>query len=717
MKYPFYSLPLLLLFLLPGCKSPDSDRSGDRDAQIAAKVDDLISRMTLEEKINELTQDAPPNERLGIPMMRYSECLHGIWLDGFTNFPQAIALGSTWDPDLIREMATGIALEARAANISHCYSPNLDVYNGDARYGRVEESYGEDPYLVSRLGVAFIEGLQGTGQEKFDQNHILATAKHYVGYPENRRGINGGYSDMSERMLREIYLPPFAAAVQEGGVGCVMPGHQDFNGIPCHMNTWLLDDILRGELGFDGFIVSDNNDVRRLYLMHHIAKDPTEAAVMGLQSGVDMDLVIGKATEDAAYLPEILMDTIGQNPSLERYVDQSVRRILTVKYKLGLFDDCDGDSEVEPVSLPENQEMALEIARKAIILLKNENNLLPLDMEKLNSIAVIGPNAKEVVRGGKVTQLGSYSGMPPYYTSVFEGIRDKVGDKVKINYAEGCELTSNSKAGFADAIAAAKKSDVVVLAVGGSTSTCGEGGDRGNIDLFGVQRELAEAIYNTGKPIIVVLINGRPLAIPFIAQNIPAVMETWYLGMRSGEAIADALFGDANPGGSLSVSIPRSVGHLPVTYLEKPDFVGSGRGEYRFEDKRALFPFGHGLSYTTFSFGEPVLADPGIGADGSTTVSVSVTNTGERTGDEVVQMYVRDDLASVGRYTKMLKGFERICLEPGETRTVEFELNKEDLAILDQQMNWVVEPGTFTIYLGSSSADEDLQAVTLSVVE
>ncbi len=283
-KMRYTPLALIFFLTLQGFQSCSVSERDNQETEIAGKVENLLGQMTLEEKIAELTQDAPANERLGIPMMRYSECLHGIWLDGATNYPQAIALGSTWDPELLRKMTTEIAKEARAADISHCYSPNLDVYSGDARYGRVEESYGEDPYLVSQMGVAFIEGLQGKGSEKYDENHILATAKHFVGYPENRRGINAGFSDMSERRLREVFLPPFEAVVKEAGVGCIMPGHQDFNGIPCHMNTWLLNDILRGELGFEGFIVSDNNDVLRLNLMHHIAKDPAEAAVLGLKA-------------------------------------------------------------------------------------------------------------------------------------------------------------------------------------------------------------------------------------------------------------------------------------------------------------------------------------------------------------------------------------------------------------------------------------------------
>lgn len=697
---------LVVLGFLQSCTVGNA--SSDKNDEIDDKVDGLVAQMTLDEKIAELTQDAPANERLGIPMMRYSECLHGLWLDDATNYPQAIALGSTWEPELLREMTTQIAKEARAVNITHCYSPNLDVISGDARYGRVEESYGEDPYLVSRMGVAFIQGLQGMGDERFDENHILATAKHFVGYPENRRGINSGFSDMSERRLREVYLPPFEAAVKEAHIGCVMPGHQDFNGVPCHMNKWLIDDVLRGELGFEGFIVSDNNDVLRLNTMHKIAETPTEAALLGLETGVDMDLVIGKSPNNSAYTSERIKDTIVANPDLEKNIDRSVKRILKKKYELGLFDNMDKKYNFKIVSTKESQDVALKIAEKSIILLKNDNDLLPLDHNKLKSIAVIGPNAKEDIRHGKVAQLGGYSGMPPYYTSVYEGIRDKVGDKVKINYAEGCKLTSLSKKGFAAAVAAAKKSDVVVLAVGGSTATCAEGGDRSDLNLFGVQNELVEAIHQTGKPIVVVLINGRPLTINYIAENIPSILETWYGGMRSGEAIANVLFGDVNPGGKLTVSFPRSVGHIPVTYLERPDFVGSGKGKYRFSDKSPLFPFGFGLSYTTFEYGTPVLSEETITPDGTSMVSVAVTNTGEVVGDEVVQMYVQDDYASVGRYNKMLKGFKRITLQPGETKTVSFELNQENLFLYNKDMDKVVEPGDFTVYVGASSLEEDL---------
>jgi beta-glucosidase len=714
----------LILAVFFGCtKSNYLPKKTKKDKEIAEKVQDLINKMTLEEKIAEMTQDAPANERLGIPYMKYAEALHGVWLvlDYYGNttvYPQAIAAASTWEPELVKEMASQTALEARTLGVTHAYSPNLDVISGDPRYGRVEESYGEDPYLVSRMGVAFIQGLQGTGDDYLDENHVIATAKHFIGYPENRRGINGGFSDMSERRLREIYLPPFEAAIKEARVGSVMPGHQDYNGVPNHMNTWLLKDILRDELGFDGFIVSDNNDIARLGTMHFIAETRTESAILGLKAGVDMDLVIGKNEKLAAYNSKVLKDTVTKNPELEKFIDIATSRILTAKYKLGLFDS--EPKEIDPKTVnagkKEHQEFSYEMAKKAIILLKNDNNVLPLDMSKIKSLAVIGPNAQEEKpKKGTYSLLGGYSGLPPYYVSALDGIKAKVGDKVKINYAKGCDLLSNSKVGFPAAIAAAKKSDAVVLVIGGSRKTGGEGVDRDNLDLYGVQKELVKAIHETGKPIIAVLINGRPLSINYVAENIPSILETWYLGMHSGDAIADAIFGDVNPGGKLTVSFPRSVGQLPVTYLERPDFIGSGKGQFKDADKSPLFPFGYGLSYTTFTYSKPKFENEIITTDGSTTVSVDVTNTGKRAGDEVVQMYVRDDYASVGRYNKMLKGFKRISLEPGETKTVTFTIGFNELNILNQQMKKVVEPGTFTISVGASSLEKDLQKATLIV--
>ncbi len=710
---------ILAISCFIGCNShkATAQKKSQTDLEIAKKVEQLIKKMTLDEKIAEMTQDAPANDRLGIPFMKFGESLHGLWYDGVTVYPQAIACGSTWEPELIKKMTEQTALEARALNITHCYSPNLDVVSGDPRYGRVEESYGEDPYLVSRMGVAFIQGLQGVGKEQFDENHVIATAKHFVGYPENRRGINGGFSDMSERRLREIYLPPFEAAVKEAGVASIMPGHQDYNGVPCHMNTWLLNDVLRGELGFDGFIVSDNNDVGRLQTMHFIPKTRTEAAILGLKAGVDIDLVLGKNIDLYTYHMNILKDTLQKNPDLVKYIDRSTSKILTAKYKLGLFGSKLKEAKTDTiVSKTAHQEFAYEMAKKAIILLKNDNDLLPLNLNSIKSLAVIGPNAhEEKPAKGTYSLLGGYSGLPPFYVSVLDGLKNKVGNKIQLNYAKGCDLLSDSKEGFDEAVNAAKNSDAVILVVGGSRRTAGEGVDRADIDLFGVQNELVEAIQKTGKPVIVVLINGRPLTINYIAENIPSIVETWYLGMRSGDAIADAIFGDVNPGGKLTVSFPRSANQIPVTYLERPDFIGTGKGQFAFEDKSPLYPFGFGLSYTTFEYSAPKFENAVINANGSTTVSVEVTNTGKRAGDEVVQMYVRDDYASVGRYFKMLKGFKRIYLQPGETKTVSFKLGFDELNISNQNMKKVVEPGTFTISVGGSSLDKDLQKVKLKV--
>ncbi|SFB87583.1 beta-glucosidase [Algibacter lectus] len=708
------------LFVIMSCFSVRSIAQNNKqaDSNISEKVERLVGKMTLDEKIAELTQDAPANDRLGIPFMKFGEGLHGLWVDGVTVYPQALALGSTWEPELVKKMAEQTALEARALNITHIYSPNLDVISGDARYGRVEESYGEDPYLVSRMGVAFIQGMQGMGNERFDKNHVMSTAKHYVGYPENRRGINGGFSDMSERRLREVFLPPFEAAVKEAQIGSIMPGHQDFNGVPCHMNSWLLNDVLRDELGFDGFVVSDNNDVSRLQTMHFIPETRVEAALLALKAGVDMDLALGKIREQLSYHSTILKDTLTKNPALVKYVDTAVSRVLAAKYKLGLFDSEPKAVKKDTiVSKKEHQDYAYEMAKKAIVLLKNDNNLLPLDLKNIKSLAVIGPNAteKRPVEYSSYALLGGYSGLPPYYVSVLDGLKAKTKGNIEINYAQGCDLTGDSKAGFSEAIDAANNSDAVVLVVGGSRRTGGEGVDRSGLDLLGVQNELVEAIQKTGKPVIVVLINGRPLSINYIAENIPAVLETWYLGMRSGDAIADAIFGDVNPGGKLTVSFPRSVGQIPVTYLERPDFVGSGKGRYKYTDKSPLYPFGFGLSYTTFQYSELKLEDLSIAPDGSTTVSVNVTNTGDKFGDEVVQLYVRDDYASVGRYLKMLKGFKRISLKPNETKTVSFKLGFDELNILNQRMKKVVEPGTFTISVGASSLEKDLKKIKLTV--
>ena len=639
-------------------------------------IENIVSKMTIDEKIEQMVQDVPYNERLGIPRMVYSECLHGLWLEGATVFPQAIALGSTWNPELIKEMTSYIAKEARGIGVTHCYSPNLDVSIGDARYGRIEESYGEDPYLVSRMGVAFIKGLQGEGDEYLDENHIIATAKHFVAYPENRTGLNGAFSDVSLRRLYEIHFPSFGAAVKEAKVGSLMPAHQDLNGVPCHVNSWLINDVLRKEWGFDGFLISDNTDVGRLRTMHKIASNKTEAAVLAMKAGVDMELVIGKSPDHLSYTMDILEDTILKDKSLMKYVDANVKRIITAKYRLGMFESAPPISDDMIVkSSEEAQQCALDVARNAVILLKNDKNILPLDKSKIKSIAVIGPNASETIRNNRYIQTGSYSGMPPYYTSVLGGIREKVGDKVKVNYAEGCDFFSNSKTGFSQAVNAAGASAMPPISV----------------------------------------INGRPLDIEKEDGMVDALIEGWYLGMRTGDALADVIFGDYNPGGKLTVSFPRNVGQLPVTYLQKPDFVGSGKGQYQNSSKEPLFHFGYGMSYTKFEYSEPVLSSSRIKAGESVKLKIDVKNIGEYDGDEIVQVYIKDDYASVGRYNKMLKAFDRVHIKKGETQTVEFELTPDKFELYDVNMKKTIEPGTFTIFVGSSSREQDLKQISLTV--
>jgi len=710
--FVFVAFPCILLTT---CQNQDRDLYKDPGAPVDLRVQSLLLQMTLEEKIAQMTQDVPENTRLGIPLMQHGECLHGIVINGATMYPQAIALGSTWDPDLIREIATSIAVEARQAGVSHCYSPVLDIIR-DPRYGRVEECYGEDPYHASRMGVAFIRGLQGTGNERFDQNHILATAKHYAGYSEPRRGLNGACVDISRRTLYEIFLPPYEKAVKEARVGCVMPGHHEMFGVPCHMNEWLLIGLLRNEWGFDGFVVSDNNDLLRIHTMHHVAANKVEAAILGLRAGVDMDLVLSGDTTYRTYYKPLIMKAMEKDPGVKEYVDRSVARILEAKFRLGLFEDPVEQKDTV-ISSKESQQLALEAARKSAILLKNDNGLLPLDRNEIRSIAVIGPNAHAETGEEARALLGGYSSDPARFISLYDGIRAKAGQEIQVRYAEGCHVMDPDLSNIEQAVKAAIKSDVVVMALGGSRWTCGEGMDRDNLRLTGRQQELLERVAAAGKPVILVLINGRALAVSWAAENIPAILEAWYPGMMGGIAMADILFGDYNPGGKLTTSFPRSAGQIPVTYLEKPDFIGMGKGQYiQGTDKSPLFPFGYGLIYTTFSYGELVLEKNEITRDETTSVKVTVTNTGNMAGDEVVQLYVGDNYASAGRYIKKLKGFERIHLKPGESGEVIFDIGFEELKLLDRDLNQVVEPGDFTLYVGSSSRTQDLQSIKLTVL-
>jgi beta-glucosidase len=725
---------------------------------IDERVADLLKRMTLEEKVAQLTclwprgRDIPPdamkhgigqvarqqehkgpresavfansvqkylveNTRLGIPAIFHDEILHGHMAQGSTSFPQPIALASSWDLDLINKVFTAGALESRSRGGHQVLGPNLDL-GRDPRWGRTEETYGEDPYLVSRMGVAVIKALQGAGPT-VDNQHVIATAKHFAAHGQPEAGTNVGPANYSERTLREVFLPSFEAAVKEAGVMSVMASYNEIDGVPSHMNTWLLEKVLRQEWGFKGYIVADYYAIPQLQDLHHVAANKTEAAKLAIEAGVDIEL-----PEPGAYLN--LIELVKDGKISEATIDRAVARNLRAKFLLGLFENpyVDPDRAVAVTNSAAHQALAAEAARRSIVLLKNENNLLPLDRSKLKTLAVIGPNASSV-------HLGGYSDNPGRGVSVLQGVKDKLGAGINVAYAEGCKITKEGGNWFADtsqpsdeaedlkliaaAVDTAKSADVALLVLGGNEDTNKEAwagnhlGDRDSLELFGRQNDLVRAVLATGKPTIVMLINGGPLAINYIVENGPAILEGFYLGQETGVAVADVLFGDYNPAGKLPISFPRSVGQLPIYYNQKP----SGRRGYLFADKSPLFPFGYGLSYTTFSYGKPSLSPARIAPSSQAKVSVAVTNTGKRAGDEIVQLYIRDLVSSVTRPVIELKDFRRLSLRAGETKTVEFTITPDKLWFYDVNMKRVVEPGTFEIMVGPSSVSH--QSVTLEI--
>jgi len=658
--------------------------------------------------------------RLGIPAIIHEEGLHGFAARGATSFPQAIALASTWDPELVEKVFGVAAREIRSRGAQQALTPVLDLAR-DPRWGRTEESYGEDPYLVSRIGVACIRGFQGKGPN-LDRGHVFATTKHFAAHGQPEAGTNAAPANYSERVIREFFLFPFQAAITEARAMSVMPSYNEIDGIPSHGNKWLLEKVLRGEWGFQGFVVSDYDGINQLHTLHSVVASKEEAAKKALETGVDIEL------------PDIdcygmLVEQIRAGKISEATLDKTVARILRAKFLAGLFEDpyVDPDSAERISNAPEHRELALQAAREAIVLLKNQNGALPLDRTKIKTLAVIGPNAAKC-------HLGGYSEDPGHCISVLDGIKAKVGDKIKVAYAEGSRITEDDAdwrnwyidqvtpsdpakeaKRIAEAVQVAKASDAVVLVLGGNEQTCREAwaethaGDRDSLELLGKQNDLVKAMLETGRPVVVFLINGRPLSINYVAENIPAILEGWYLGQEGGAAAADVLFGDYNPGGRLPITLPRSAGQLPVFYNHKP----SARRGYLFADKEPLFAFGHGLSYTTFKYTNLRLAQAQIGPSGRTVASVDVTNMGKVKGDEVVEMYIRDRVSSVTRPVKELKGFRRITLEPSQTATVELAITPDALSLLDEQMNRVVEPGQFDIMVGSSSVD--LKGVVLEV--
>ena len=595
-------------------------------------------------------------------------------------------------------------------------APVVDVAR-DPRWGRIEETYGEDPYLVSEMGLAAIRGFQGTTLP-LAKDKVFVTLKHMTGHGQPENGTNVGPASLGERTLREFFFPPFERAVTELPVRSVMASYNEIDGIPSHVNRWLLTDVLRGEWGFKGAVVSDYFAVRETVSRHKMYANVKEAAVHALDAGVDVETPDGEAFNHLAEL-------VREGRLSEAQIDVAVRRVLTMKFEAGLFENpyADAKTAAKKIATPDAIALARQAARESVVLLRNANGLLPLDAAGIKCMAVIGTHAKD-------TPIGGYSDEPGRVVSLLDAMQAEGKGKFQVDYAEGIRLTeghvwAQDKVTLTDpatndrlraeAVEAAKSADVVVMVLGGNEALSREAwadghlGDSETLDLVGPQDELAKAVIALGKPVVVILLNGRPYSVNYLAANAPALIEGWYLGEQTGPALTDVLFGRFNPGGKLPVSIARDVGQLPIYYNRKP----TARRGYLFGDTSPLYPFGFGLSYTSFDIAAPVLGSSTIGISESVKVSVDVTNTGSRAGDEVVQLYVRDDEASVTRPVIELKRFERVTLQPGEKKTVTFELNPRDLSFYNVAMKRVVEPGTFTISSGPNSAT--LKSVKLTV--
>ncbi|MBN1427825.1 MAG: glycoside hydrolase family 3 C-terminal domain-containing protein [Anaerolineae bacterium] len=664
--------------------------------------------------------------RLGIPAIVHEECCSGYMARGATCFPQAIALASTWDPELAGRMAGVIREQMRAAGGHQGLSPVLDITR-DPRWGRTEETFGEDPLLVAAMGVAYVRGLQG---EDWD-NRVVATLKHFAAHGMPDGGMNQNPVHVPERELREVFLLPFEAAVKEAGALSVMPAYHELDGIPCSASQELLTDILREQWGFDGTVVSDYVAIEQLRVPHYVADTKSDAAVAALEAGIDIELPGTDCYGDP------LREALEQELIDIALIDKSVRRLLRMKFQLGLFENpyVDAGQVVASLDMPEHRALAREIAGKGIVLLKNEGDLLPLSQE-IESIAVIGPNANSARH-----LLGDYA-FPCHIETliemlednplhhalpdpkllqtndigievrpILEVLRDRLSSKTQIHYAQGCEVNSDSRVGFDEAVKAAGQAQVALLFLGDRSGlinacTSGETRDRVSIDLPGVQQELLEAVYATGTPVVVVLNTGRPVGVPWMDEHVPAILEMWQPGEEGAEAIADVLFGDVNPGGKLPITFPRHVGQIPTFYYHKPSGGRSHwKGPYVSFSNKPLYPFGYGLSYTKFELRNFRLGRDQMQAGESVTIQVDVTNVGSRDGDEVVQLYIRDEIATVARPVKELKGFRRVHLAAGETKTVTFTLYADQLAFYNREMKFVVEPGTVQIMVGTSSED------------
>jgi beta-glucosidase len=690
----------------------------DMASNIDARVEELISKMSLEEKVGQMNQLSGPNEaykdlirqgklgsllnvvgadkcnefqrvavqesRLGIPLLFGFDVIHGYR----TIFSIPLGLASSWDPDLVRKAAGIAAAEARADGINWTFAPMVDIAR-DPRWGRIAEGAGEDPYLGSVIAKAAVEGFQG--EDISDPRRVAACAKHYVGYGAAEGGRDYNTTDMSERTLREIYLPPFKAAV-EAGVATIMSAFNDLCGIPASANPLTIREILKGEWGFRGFVVSDWNAIGEL-INHGLARERRDAAREAVLAGVDMDMCSN------CYIDE-LCDLVRNGAVREEVVDEAVRRILRVKFMLGLFENpyVDPDRARSIILCEEHRENARDIARRSMVLLKNQDGLLPLRKD-LRAIAVIGPFADN-----RADLLGCWSGLgrAEDVVTVLEGIREKISPSTDLLFSDGSNIE--------EAVTVARKAEVVVLAVGEPAYRSGEGGSVSTIDLPEGQEDLIKAVYGAGRPVVAVLFNGRPLSITWMAERIPAILEAWHPGIQGGNAVADILFGDYNPSGKLPVSFPRTVGQIPVYYNHKntgrpPEETNRFTSRYIDIPSTPLFPFGYGLSYTRFEYRDLRINPARTPINGKVTVSVEVANVGEREGEEVVQLYIRDVTASITRPVKELKDFKKIHLMPGERKTVEFEIPAERLSFYGRDMKPVVEPGLFKLWIGPNSME------------
>ncbi|MGE5795282.1 MAG: glycoside hydrolase family 3 N-terminal domain-containing protein, partial [Ignavibacteria bacterium] len=724
-------IQLFIIFFIVRMDFPQSSSKEKSDA-IEKKVADLLSKMTLDEKIGQLVQFSGTNagrdslvrkgyvgsflnirgasevnrvqkiaveeSRLGIPLIIGNDVIHGYQ----TTFPIPLAEASSWNPELVTKASEIAAWEASANGTHWTFGPMVDIAF-DPRWGRIAEGAGEDPYLGSVMAEAQVKGFQG---DNFIGNHsIVACAKHYAAYGAAQGGRDYNTVDISERTLREIYLPPFKAAV-DAGAGTLMSAFNDLNGIPASANYLTLTQILRNEWGFDGFVVSDWNSIAEL-INHGIAKDKKEAAFKGIAAGVDMDMA-GDVGSGNVYLP-YLKSLVEEGLISEETINKSAERILRIKFRFGLFEHPYVDSIFFAKNIPSKEERdlaALQLSRESIVLLKNEENLLPLKKE-LNSIAVIGPLADN-----QEDPLGPWSTNPIVedVVTVLKGIREKVSDGTNVTYAKGCAIESMDRSGFDEAVKIARGSDMVIMVMGESRDMSGEAGSRADINLPGVQLELIQKIYELGKPVAVVLMNGRPMTIEWIDENIPAVVESWFLGTQTGNAVADVLFGDFNPCGKLPVSFPRYVGQIPVNY----NYKSTGRpynpnqkftSRYIDYPNSPLYPFGFGLSYSEYTYSNLKLQKLKIKKNENVKAWIDITNNGKAAGKEVVQLYIRDLAASVTSPVKELKGFQKIELKPGETKTVEFTITPKMLSLLDINLKEIIESGEFRLMIGGNSED------------